>query len=43
VREAPDPSWHYVVVSLGHLDPATRSFRIVDGAISEEPLVLERR
>jgi proteasome lid subunit RPN8/RPN11 len=38
VAEAPDPGWHYVIVSLRHETPVVRSYRIVDGAISEEPV-----
>jgi proteasome lid subunit RPN8/RPN11 len=34
------PQWHYVLVSLRDEAPMTRSFRIVDGKISEEPVVL---
>ena len=36
VEQAPDPEWHYVIVSLKREAPATRSYRIRDGAISEE-------
>ena len=36
VEQAPDPGWHYVIVSLKREAPETRSFRIVDGTISEE-------
>jgi len=43
VKQAPDPSWHYVLVSLRDAAPVVRSFRIVDGVISEEPLELDRR
>jgi proteasome lid subunit RPN8/RPN11 len=39
VAEAPDPAWHYVVVSLRHQLPALRAYRIVDGGIAEEPVV----
>jgi len=42
IAQAPDPSWHYVVVSLRLPSPVVRSFTIVDGEVSEEPLVLER-
>jgi len=41
VQQAPDPSWHYVLVSLRHELPSTRSYRIADGTISEEPIVVE--
>ena len=43
VAQAPDPTWHYVLVSLRDGVPVVRSYRIVDGNISEEPVVLERR
>lgn len=43
VAQAPDPSWHYVLVSLRDLAPMTRSYRIVDGKITEEAVVLVRR
>jgi [CysO sulfur-carrier protein]-S-L-cysteine hydrolase len=36
VDQAPDPGWHYVIVSLKRDAPETRSYRLVDGAISEE-------
>lgn len=40
VAQAPDPGWHYVIVSLKRDAPETRSYRIVDGAIAEEPIEL---
>jgi len=40
VAQAPDPSWHYVIVSLKRDAPETRSYRIVDGAIQEEPVAV---
>jgi len=43
VNQAPDPSWHYVLVSLKAGEPVVRSFRIVDGVITEEPIELDRR
>ena len=43
VANAPDPSWHYVIVSLRDTAPMVRSYRIVDGAITEEFLVVEAR
>jgi proteasome lid subunit RPN8/RPN11 len=36
VEQAPDPGWHYVIVGLKREAPETRSYRIVDGSISEE-------
>ena len=41
VAQAPDPGWHYVILSLRDEAPVTRSFRIVDGAITEEPVVVD--
>lgn len=43
VAQAPDPTWHYVIVSLRAEAPVVRSFRIVDGNIAEESVVLEGR
>lgn len=40
VRQAPDPSWHYVLVGLRLEVASTRSYRIVDGKISEETVVV---
>jgi proteasome lid subunit RPN8/RPN11 len=42
IAQAPDPSWHYILVSTRHPSPVVRSFSIVDGEVAEEPLVLER-
>ncbi|MGH9079340.1 MAG: Mov34/MPN/PAD-1 family protein [Acidimicrobiales bacterium] len=41
VGQAPDPTWHYVIVSLRDSLPVTRSYRIVDGEITEEPVRLQ--
>ena len=40
VAQAPDPGWHYVIVSLKREAPVLRSYRIVDGEITEEPVEL---
>src|SRR5829696_8321244 len=40
VSQAPDPTWHYVIVSLKRESPEARSYLLVDGAISEEPIVV---
>jgi proteasome lid subunit RPN8/RPN11 len=40
VDEAPDPAWHYVVVSLRDTHPVTRSFRIGNGRVEEESVVV---
>ncbi len=36
VDQAPDPGWHYVIVSLKRESPETRSYRIAGGVITEE-------
>jgi proteasome lid subunit RPN8/RPN11 len=43
VDQAPDPAWHYVIVSLKRDEPVLRSYRIVDGRITEEPVGLAQR
>jgi proteasome lid subunit RPN8/RPN11 len=43
IAQAPDPDWHYVIVSLRDGDPMLRSYRIVDREVTEEPVVVERR
>ena len=40
VEQAPDPGWHYVIVSLRDGAPVLRSYRIEDGKIREEPVVV---
>ncbi len=41
VAQAPDPGWHYVIVSLRDDAPVLRSYRIVDEQIAEEQVVVE--
>jgi proteasome lid subunit RPN8/RPN11 len=41
VTQAPDPEWHYVIVSLKREAAVLRSYRIVDGGISEEAVSLD--
>ncbi|MGH9020771.1 MAG: M67 family metallopeptidase [Acidimicrobiales bacterium] len=38
VDQAPDPSWHYVLVSLRDLPTVVRSFRIEASAVEEEEI-----
>jgi proteasome lid subunit RPN8/RPN11 len=38
VRQAFEPGWVYVIVSLKHTDPVTRAYRIRDGVIAEVPV-----
>ena len=40
VAQAADQGWHYVIVSLKYETPVLRSYRIVDGTITEEPVVV---
>ncbi len=40
VAQAQDPGWHYVLVSLRDTHPVVRSYAIVDGVISEEPVIV---
>lgn len=40
VGQAPDPGWHYVIVSLKRDAPELRSYRIVDATVIEEPVIL---
>ncbi len=40
VAQAPDPGWHYVLVSLRDSHPMLRSYRIVGGRIDEEPVIV---
>lgn len=40
VAQAPDPNWHYVIVSLRDDLPSLRSYRIIDGVIEEERVVI---
>jgi proteasome lid subunit RPN8/RPN11 len=39
VAQAPDPGWHYAIVSLRHQSPSIRSYRIEQGEVREEPVV----
>lgn len=38
VAQAPDPNWHYVIVSVKRGEPDIRCYRIAEGTISEELL-----
>ena len=42
VRQAVDPSWWYVIVSLRDGDPVLRAYRIADGVIAESAVELGR-
>ena len=40
VAQAPDPDWHYVIVSLKREAPEARSYRIADGVITAESIAV---
>jgi [CysO sulfur-carrier protein]-S-L-cysteine hydrolase len=40
VAAAPDPEWHYVIISLKREAPEVRSYRIIGGEIISEPLAI---
>lgn len=40
VEQAPDPTWHYIIVSLKRESPEVRSYLLVDGEISEEAIAV---
>ena len=40
IRQAPDPSWHYVLVSLLDSPATVRSFRIITESVDEEPVIV---
>ena len=40
IAQAPDPSWHYVLISLRVTPPVLRSYRIVDGVVTEEEVAI---
>jgi len=39
VSQAPDPAWHYVLVSLRDSEPVVRSFRIEGSFVTEERII----
>jgi proteasome lid subunit RPN8/RPN11 len=39
IAQAPDPAWQYVLVSLRDVPTVVRTYRIVDGAVSEDEVV----
>ena len=40
VAQAPDPTWHYVIVSLKREAPEVRSYLMADGDIAEESIAV---
>jgi proteasome lid subunit RPN8/RPN11 len=43
IAQAPDPSWHYAIVSLRDTHPTLRSYRILGAVVEEEPVVVGPR
>jgi proteasome lid subunit RPN8/RPN11 len=43
IAQAPDPGWHYVIVSLRDSHPTLRSYRILGAVVDEEQVVVEPR
>ena len=43
IEQAPDPGWHYVLVSLRYSHPVLRSYRIIEGKVSEESVIVAGR
>ena len=41
IAQAPDPAWHYVLVSLAQVPSEVRSYRIADGDVTEELVRVE--
>jgi proteasome lid subunit RPN8/RPN11 len=37
----PFGAWHYIIVSLKDAVPVLRSYRLIEGEISEEPVVVQ--
>ena len=42
-RFDPFGAWRFVIVSLRHAEPSLRSFRILDGQVTEEPVAIDGR
>lgn len=42
IRQAPDPGWHYVMISLATVPADVRSYSVVDEQVTEENVRLER-
>ncbi len=40
-RFDPFGAWRYVIVSLLHAEPSLRSYRILDGQVTEESVVID--
>jgi proteasome lid subunit RPN8/RPN11 len=43
IAQAPDPGWHYVLVSLRDTYPMLRSYRIHGEVVQEESVIVEPR
>jgi proteasome lid subunit RPN8/RPN11 len=41
IRQAPDPTWHYVLISLLSVPADVRSYSVVQGQVAEEEVRVE--
>jgi proteasome lid subunit RPN8/RPN11 len=41
ISQAPDPAWHYAIISLRDVEPVLRSYRVVDGTVYEEAVEVQ--
>jgi proteasome lid subunit RPN8/RPN11 len=41
IAQAPDPAWHYLIISLRDIEPTLRSYRISGGKVEEEKVVVQ--
>ena len=41
VAQAPDPTWHYVLVSLRDVPSVIRSFHVTEGVVDEEQISIQ--
>jgi proteasome lid subunit RPN8/RPN11 len=41
IRQAPDPAWHYVLISLAVVPADVRSYSVLEGEVSEEDVHVE--
>jgi [CysO sulfur-carrier protein]-S-L-cysteine hydrolase len=41
IKQAPDPGWHYVIISLRDVEPVLRSYRVIDATVTEEPVEVQ--
>jgi hypothetical protein len=42
VAQAPDPTWHYMIVTLKRGVPEPRNYRIINEVITETPIQVSK-